>query len=129
MNQQDKNNEILRLLNCLEPYTSEFKSMQRDIEFALQTFGKIHQDSYVSVIHLISEEKEKNKKNNFVRQDTVTSINDLYATHKGIKCRKNILIYRYTLDTRRETRSGQFSDIKFSKNEQESHFKCWRHPT
>ena len=61
MNQQDKNNEILRLLNCLEPYKSEFESMHRDIKFALQTFGKINQDSYISVIHLISEEKEKIK--------------------------------------------------------------------
>ena len=105
MNQQDKNNEILRLLNCLEPYTSEFKSMQRDIEFALQTFGKIHQDSYVSVIHLISEEKEKNKKNNFVRQDTVTSISDLiYEPHKGIiKFTKNILIYQYAWYKKRNT--------------------------
>ena len=40
MNQQDKNTEILRLLNCLEPYKSEFQSMNRDIEFAFQMFGK-----------------------------------------------------------------------------------------
>ncbi len=93
MNQQDKNNEILRLLNCLEPYKSELKSMHRDMEFALKTFGTIHQDSYVSVIYLISE--EKGKKKNFVRQDTITSINDLTKTNKGIECKNNILIYRY----------------------------------
>ena len=126
MNQQDKNTEILRLLNCLEPYKSEFQSMNRDIEFALQTFGKIHRNSCVSVIHFKSEERENNKKNNFVRQDTVTtSNNDLSKNPKGIECKKKIT---YTIDTRRETRPGPFSDFKVSKNEQEGHLKCWRHP-
>ena len=103
MNQQDKNTEILRLLNCLEPYKSEFQSMNRDIEFALQTFGKIHRNSCVSVIHFKSEERENNKKNNFVRQDTVTtSNNDLSKNPKGIECKKNNLPIRLIQEERHD---------------------------
>ena len=84
MNQQDKNTEILRLLNCLEPYKSEFQSMNRDIEFAFQKFGKWDNFIYLFFIKFLSEEKENNKKNNFMRQDTVSSNNDSFKNQKGI---------------------------------------------
>ena len=128
MNQQDKNTEILRLLNCLEPYTTEFQSMHRDIEFAFEKFGKLN-NSYLFFVNFTSEEKENNKKNNFVRQETVSSNNDSFRNQKGIEI--NAKVSNILLDQliRRETRPRSFSDIKVAKNEQKGDFECWGNPT
>ena len=61
MSQQEKNTEIFRLLNCLEPYKSEFQSLQRDIEFAFQKLGKYKSVHVHTSIKLIFHQKKKRK--------------------------------------------------------------------
>ena len=44
--------------------------------------GQFH--IYLFFIKFLSEEKENNKKNDFMRQDTVSSNNDSFKNQKGI---------------------------------------------